>query len=623
MLAAAPARPPVLALTLRVVLGAAVLALSFMVSVGSVRAATFTVNSTTDDAPASADGDCETVYTLGGPSLCTLREAIQEANSTAGPDVINVPAGTYQLTNARNELFIFASMTIVGAGAATTTIVGSGSDGVIRLSDIGPDFTADISGITISGGNAVEGGGILVQDGATLNLVDSVVTGSTFKSLSAGAGIYVSDGGTANLTRTAVTNNVADVGGGGILVEPLGTLVMSGSSVSGNTGDRGGGILNFDGDVTIANSTITGNAISGGPTALGGGIYSSGSLAMSGSTVGSNSSTGTGGGIYLAAASTADIVGSTLSANTASTGAGIGNFGTLTITNSTLSGNSTLANGSGVGGGLRNVGTATVTSSTIASNSAGAGGGVWNDVTLSFMGTIVGDNAGGDCGFDPTPVSLGNNLDTDGTCPFTGPGDRSDANAGLGALADNGGGTMTRALLPGSAAIDGGQAAGCPATDQRGVARPQDGDANGAAACDIGAFELLLPAASISDVSITEGNSGTVAAVFTVTLSGASGSPVSFTYATASGSATAPADYASTSGAVSFAPGDVSETITVQVSGDTIDEPNETFTVTLSSPTGATLADAAGTGTILDDDGAPSPTQPPAAQLPDTATAAP
>jgi len=116
-----------------------------------------------------------------------------------------------------------------------------------------------------------------------------------------------------------------------------------------------------------------------------------------------------------------------------------------------------------------------------------------------------------------------------------------------------------------------------------------------------------LPTLSINNVSQNEGNSGTTPFVFTVTLSAASASTVTVNYATADGTATAPSDYAATSGTLTFNPGVTTQTITVNVVGDVVVEPNETFSVTLSSPSNATIATGTGTGTIFNDDAAGLP----------------
>jgi hypothetical protein len=105
-----------------------------------------------------------------------------------------------------------------------------------------------------------------------------------------------------------------------------------------------------------------------------------------------------------------------------------------------------------------------------------------------------------------------------------------------------------------------------------------------------------VPAISITDVSVTEGNAGTVNAVFTVNLSASTGQTVSVGYATANGTAVAGADYAAASGSLTFAPGTTSQTVNVSVLGDAVDEPNETFVVNLSSAVNATLADSQGAG---------------------------
>ena len=114
------------------------------------------------------------------------------------------------------------------------------------------------------------------------------------------------------------------------------------------------------------------------------------------------------------------------------------------------------------------------------------------------------------------------------------------------------------------------------------------------------------PSLSVNDVTVTEGDSGTTSATFTVTLAPASGQNVSVDYSTADGTATAPADYAATSGTLTFAPGQTTRPVSVQVAGDTVDEINETFTVNLSNAVNAAIADGTGLGTILDDDSLPA-----------------
>jgi hypothetical protein len=110
------------------------------------------------------------------------------------------------------------------------------------------------------------------------------------------------------------------------------------------------------------------------------------------------------------------------------------------------------------------------------------------------------------------------------------------------------------------------------------------------------------PSLAVSDAMVTEGDSGTKNALFTVSLSAASAGPVTVDYATVDGSAKAPGDYAATSGTLTFAPGELSKQVAVAVVGDTLDEPHETYSLELSNPSGATLGDARGAGTVLDND---------------------
>ena len=110
---------------------------------------------------------------------------------------------------------------------------------------------------------------------------------------------------------------------------------------------------------------------------------------------------------------------------------------------------------------------------------------------------------------------------------------------------------------------------------------------------------------SLAATSVVEGNSGTTTASFPVRLSRASAKTVTVRYATADGTATAPGDYTATSGTLTFAAGDTSKTIAVSVQGDSVVEPDETFTLTLSNAANARLSTATATGTITNDDEAP------------------
>jgi subtilisin family serine protease len=119
----------------------------------------------------------------------------------------------------------------------------------------------------------------------------------------------------------------------------------------------------------------------------------------------------------------------------------------------------------------------------------------------------------------------------------------------------------------------------------------------------IGAAPLL----TIDDASVTEGNSGTATATFTVRLSVASSQTATVAYATANGTATATTDYVAAGGTLTFSPGTLTRTISVVVNGDTTAEMNETFLVNLSGPVNAAISDGQGVGTIVSDEAPPAP----------------
>ncbi len=265
------------------------------------------------------------------------------------------------------------------------------------------------------------------------------------------------------------------------------TVTLSGLTITGGrvTELGGGGIYN-GGALTVTGSTISGNSGFGGG---GGGIYNAGTLTVSGSILNGNSALFVGGGIFNSGG-TVTVTASTLSGNSATRGGGIENNGTLTVTTSTLSGNSVEP---GAGGGIINWGMLTVTGSTITGNtggSVGTGGGIRNVGTLILRNTIVAGNAGRLPDVSGTPInSQGHNLIGDSTggtgfheTDLVGtPEDPIDPL--LGPLQANSGPTFTHALLPGSPAINAGDNADPPATDQRGAPRIIGGT------IDIGAFE--------------------------------------------------------------------------------------------------------------------------------------
>ncbi len=319
---------------------------------------------------------------------------------------------------------------------------------------------------------------------------------------------------------------------------------------------------------------------------------------------------------------------STISGNRAyySVGGIFNNGGTLTVTDSTISGNSSMRDSSsqnGGGGIFNNRGTLMVANSTISGNSSQyRGGGIYggggislylSDTTL--VDTILAGNSTTDSGSDASGVftSKGYNLigNTDDSSGWIESGIGSDLlnqDPLLGPLQDNGGPTQIHALKADSPAINAIPSGtnGCGttiATDQRGVERPQGG------ACDIGAFErdtpldTATPTLSISDATIIEGDSGTTKeATFTVTRSGNTGGESDVSFLTSDDTATSGQDYVAASGALHFATGEATKTITVPVNGDDADEPDETFFVNLNGPSNATISDGHGVGTIADDD---------------------
>ncbi|MEX1253326.1 MAG: flexitail domain-containing putative surface protein [Dehalococcoidia bacterium] len=445
----------------------------------------FTVNSTADAEDLNiGDGIC-----ASSTGACTLRAAIQEANATPlTADTINLSAGTYTLEGGSSDadeefaeegdLDIRASLTINGAGSGSTIIQGGTQPlWVDRIFQI--HFgEVEMSGVTIRYGFArndnnqhVPGGGIWHWAGQ-LTLDDVVIDQNR---AATGGGIY-SVGGGLTLTDSTISDNAVgdsivvpasqESVGGGVYVGGSDSVTIANSVITGNFG-IGGGIGN-DGTVDITHTTITMNrSTSFFSPCRGGGVMNRGTVTATRTTISFNS------------------VGNPSGCE--SDGGGIWNNGTFTLANSTLSGNGELGPGD-VGGGVFNAGGSfSAQHSTITGNKTGV---YITAGTVSLKSTILGANLFSDClGFvgANSVNSQGHNLihDTSG-CTITGDtsGNVTGVSPNLGPLGDNGGPTLTHALLPGSAAIDAGSAS-CPppSTDQRGHPRPEG------PACDIGAFE--------------------------------------------------------------------------------------------------------------------------------------
>ncbi len=516
------------------------------------------------------DGVCD-----DGVGNCTLRAAVQETNACLGPDVIDLPAGTYLLAiagtnenaSATGDLDVTDDLTIHGAGMVATVIDGNGAVLNDRVFQVLNGVTTAFDGLTIQNGNTSSNGGGIDTTG-DLTLTNASVSGNTASGHGGGVCNWGA-GATVTIADSALSNNMSGGSGGALLV--AGEVNVSGSTLAGNnfpsrmaiTGppctaiggstdqDRGNSLLEdnsgldantagwprwwawttstviiadsaisnsgtatdpprstggvrvyTDSTLAVTRSTITGNrggglSCSGNPACAGLTVTDSAIEGNSGTAVGSYGFDGP--GIFTTGPTT--VAGSSISNNYVNatlggTGAGGGIYASsdLTVVNSTISGNSIPNNA--VGGAIYFTGTTgSIINATVADNYAlyGPGVRVQNDAgVLTIANSILLGSWTGYAGTCTIGVGVivsgGHNIDSANTCGFAAEGDLIDTDPLLGALADNGGPTWTRALQAVSPAIDAGDDAVCGAApvdgvDQRGVSRPQG------VHCDIGAYE--------------------------------------------------------------------------------------------------------------------------------------
>jgi predicted outer membrane repeat protein len=499
-------RKAILASTL--VLGASALARPAL-------AAVFTVDDVNDLPDVNAaDNVCRTAA-----NTCTLRAAIMQANATPAVDTIRLRDRVYKLNRpgtdnsaSRGDLDIRQNVyiTVLPAGAQAT-VQGNGlsNDGIfhvlggnnVRIERLVIDQQgAGTTGVGVhtEPGTRVRmdnvqivncvttgnGGGILNQ--GEMTLANSLV-GSNRASSANGGGIFNENAASLTLEATRLRSNTARADGGAIYSR--GRVLMRQSAILSSSATRGGAIFQEAGATRMADSTIVANKAS---DRGGGAFVRAGALEMTRSTAEGNTAGVSGGALWNSPGGTMSLVNSTLSGNRAQNhGGGVYNDrGRINAYSITISANAADSDndGSGQGGGIWNAagGAVAVIDTVLAGNTRRLAAPIRSDCSgqvRSLGYTLLGTNAG--CGFIS---AAGDQVGTPAT-PI---------NPMVAPLAGNGGPTRTHALLAGSPAIDRGNPAGCRdpggallATDQRGPGYPRtkDGNGDGTAICDVGAFE--------------------------------------------------------------------------------------------------------------------------------------
>jgi CSLREA domain-containing protein len=469
-----------------------------------------------------------------GSNGCSLRQAVITANGDIG-DVIQLGAGTYDLTiqavgngddGTSGDLEIQSDMTIQGAGATQTLIRGVGSpwsDRIIEVDDASTVPTATIQDLKVTGGNDTgqygeTDGGAILNDFSNLTLHNVIADTNHSDTNGGGVASNTDSAETFTVSNSTLSNNTADVNGGGLFVagstsglDSASRLFIAGNTASGsNNLDAGGGGIYDDlggtGSIAFSDILVVGNHA---PNMSGGGIYEnsfSGPTPKSSYknlTLSGNDALVAGGGFYAAATLTsltnATITGNSTTGQVNAGGGGIagGQSGSVDVNNATINGNTSTTQGGGVA--AINRGDHIHLHNTIL---------VKNTVLASSSDCFVG-------GFGTAIDSTGYNIVDDLTCALVPTTDRqgSSFNPNLGVLQDNTGPvdgapgdtktTRTEALPTGSIAIDTADPAGAnnPATDERGVTRPQGTQS------DVGAYEAIPPV-FVAPILPAAGNAG-------------------------------------------------------------------------------------------------------------------
>jgi hypothetical protein len=423
-----------------------------------------------------------------------------------------------------NAVRVFYVATNVNFTVVNLTVAnGQSTNGAGVLSDGGElvltaaTFLSNIAtNAELPGTNAASCGGAIFSRGGTVTLSNCVFTGngafgspsdsmysSGFYGIAGGDGCggAIYSAGQLNVEGSTFDGNIVRGGAG---ASGTGSSSFSQPSYAGAGGSANGGAIYVLGTARMSNSTFVRNVAVGARGGWGGTGMSS---MIAGGPGGWGGAGGSGNGAALFIGGSMSLVNCTIASNTASGGVGGGGgfggfggyggnggnggaggagFGGLcdagslaAITNCTIALNASQggARGSGGGGGWGPYGSGP----SGANGTDGIAGGGLRTVGGKLLNTLLAANIPTNC--SGTVTDAGHNLSSDGSCAFTNLGSLNNTDPKLGPLADNGGPTLTMALLPGSPAIDAGSATGAPATDQRGVPRPQG------PGVDIGAFE--------------------------------------------------------------------------------------------------------------------------------------
>lgn len=468
-----------------------------------------------------------------GGGVCVVNGAAILVNSTVisnaarlGAGVNNMSSGNTIVLNGATVsgntsaasgggVYNNGTLTITG-GAITGNMTPGVGGGVANEAGV-----ATLAAVTIMSNTANSGGGLNNQATGQVTVLDAVISGNVVTYTGGG----IQSLGALTLTNVTIRENLAGSDGGGLSVRSGRTELIGGQILSNTAANVGGGV--YVGDNTSARFTQSGPSLWAHNSAYdGAGLFISyGQAALDGGQISRNVASHSGGGVYVrwntaVLTQTGNSLISDNVANGAASDEGGGGLyvyngratlsgvgvlsntaakfggglyvadGTLAVVNATVSHNAVTDTASG-GGGLYVVGGATMlTYTTFVGNTAVRNaGGIYRTVgNVGLWNTLLAGNGPANC--QGALTSGGYNLDSGDTCGLTATGDLTNTNPLLGPVGDNGGGTLTHALLAGSPAIDAGDCISGVSLDQRGVVRPADGDGDGTPACDMGAFEF-------------------------------------------------------------------------------------------------------------------------------------